>query len=341
MNRNIFFYTLITFGLLMSSCKISKIIKFSNNQDIRTISNSKIYFINENNRVILGDDINMLLDTGAPNCFFNKSKNNFYFSDSLKIGSLKDAFGKEIGNKLYICDWNNKLFNSKNLILRSVPFSFDCIKKVNGLIGGETFVDKILSLNFENNYIEILDKFEVEKSQYSDIEVSNFDGYFFDIYMTISKKKYSFRIDTGNNYDAILTKASADKIDPHYSSSFFKKEVQVSNFKDEAIFMVSKNIKNNLLGVNFLKNYNWILDYKKGKVYLKKINSINKIIYYNRCTIKQNTLVVNYSNLFIKSSQITSVNNTKVTQENICEMQDLLNNTEDWNTLKLEVISKI
>ena len=36
--------------------------------------------------------------------------------------------------------------------------------------------------------------------------------------------------------------------------------------------------------------------------------------------------------------QIISVNGQKVTTENQCELQDLLNKTDDWNSLQLEVI---
>jgi hypothetical protein len=39
--------------------------------------------------------------------------------------------------------------------------------------------------------------------------------------------------------------------------------------------------------------------------------------------------------------QITSVNNIKVSSENICEMQNLLNETKDWSNLKLEIIPSI
>jgi predicted aspartyl protease len=339
-------------SLLFNACTIVKIAKLSSNQEINLISNKKIYFpIEENNRIVLNEDINMMLDTGAPNCFFDKSKKQFVFSDSLIVGSLKNSFGKELDNKLYVCDWNNALFNSKNLVLRSLPYSFECNTGINGLIGSETFIDKILSINFENRYIEVLDDFKNEDSLYSSVEVSKFDGYFFDVNINILGVKYPFRFDTGNNYDAILTDENASKININYSStenntnigldktiSFIKEKVQIANFNDNAIFLISKSLKRNLLGVGFMKNYNWILDYKKGKIYAKKNNSTDKLIYKSKSFSKLNKLIINYSDILKPGDQIISVNNQKVTPENICEMQTLLNNTQNWETLKLEVI---
>jgi hypothetical protein len=41
---------------------------------------------------------------------------------------------------------------------------------------------------------------------------------------------------------------------------------------------------------------------------------------------------------FSIEDEIITVNSKKVTRENICEMQDLLNKTINWNTLNLDVI---
>jgi hypothetical protein len=56
-----------------------------------------------------------------------------------------------------------------------------------------------------------------------------------------------------------------------------------------------------------------------------------------------NKLLVGFVTNFYKgnlklNNQIISVNNQKVTTENICEMQTLLNTTQNWDTLQLEVL---
>ena len=38
------------------------------------------------------------------------------------------------------------------------------------------------------------------------------------------------------------------------------------------------------------------------------------------------------------NDQIIAVNYQKVTPQNICEMQSLLNETNDWNTLQIEIL---
>ena len=42
---------------------------------------------------------------------------------------------------------------------------------------------------------------------------------------------------------------------------------------------------------------------------------------------------------FNLGDEIVSVNGQKVTTENQCELQDLLNKTEDWSSLQIEVLS--
>ena len=41
---------------------------------------------------------------------------------------------------------------------------------------------------------------------------------------------------------------------------------------------------------------------------------------------------------FNLGDQIIAVNGHQVLPENICQLMDLLNKTEDWNTLKIETI---
>ena len=61
--------------------------------------------------------------------------------------------------------------------------------------------------------------------------------------------------------------------------------------------------------------------------------------------VSNNKIFINFSldkiSKYNLGDEITSVNNQKVTPENICEMQDLLNKTEDWSTLNLEVIPAV
>jgi hypothetical protein len=42
---------------------------------------------------------------------------------------------------------------------------------------------------------------------------------------------------------------------------------------------------------------------------------------------------------FNLGDEIVSVNRQKVTAENQCEIQDLLNKTEDWSNLQIEVLT--
>lgn len=50
------------------------------------------------------------------------------------------------------------------------------------------------------------------------------------------------------------------------------------------------------------------------------------------------TFCIENESKYKMGDQITSLNNQKITPENICEMQEFLNKTQDWSTLNLEVV---
>lgn len=112
--------------------------------------------------------------------------------------------------------------------------------------------------------------------------------------------------------------------------------------------MVNDNLHVNTVGIEFIKNYNWIFDIKNGYVYYNKSNTSKtqntfEVPKVNIQSIAlSNKLLVGFKANFYHGNlnindQIISVNNQKVTPENICEMQKLLNTTQNWDTLQLEV----
>lgn len=109
--------------------------------------------------------------------------------------------------------------------------------------------------------------------------------------------------------------------------------------------------KRSVLNQQFIKKFNWIIDPKNQRVYCKPID-INKLYVIYKIPKRNQLSGVSNIKIFINFSldkiskynlgdEITSVNNQKVTPENICDMQDLLNKTEDWNTLNLEIVPVI
>lgn len=115
----------------------------------------------------------------------------------------------------------------------------------------------------------------------------------------------------------------------------------MNNYSDSILIKSTGKIKRNLLGVGFMKNYNWILDYKKGNVYAKKISENHPEYLPNKSVIENNRLF--YGETYQKGKkewlgkEIIAVKQTNVTPENVCEMQKLLNETKDWDQLYIEI----
>ena len=332
--------------ILLGNCSFFKLGSLQNNQKI-TLKNDSINFNVENNRVLLQNDVNFILDIGAANVLFTNKVNHFKIKDSLCIGSLETPTGEKLENRVVVLDSiSNQLFTINDAVFRKMDKKY-CFTSY-GLLGPETFENQIIALNFEKNKIYKTNIGADQLKGYEMLQVSDFDGYFFNIDVFINNVKTSVKLDTGNPYDLVLSYKDFSKIQNQKFFSYHKgsdstsntlASLQMNNYSDNILIKSAPKIKRNLLGVGFMKNYNWILDYKDGNVYAKKISKNQPKYLKNKAFIVDDLLFYGETNQKKKieflGKEIISVNKIKVNPENICEMQDLLNQTEDWNLLKL------
>ena len=110
------------------------------------------------------------------------------------------------------------------------------------------------------------------------------------------------------------------------------------------VLMVPNGINKNM-GMEAIKQFNWFINFTTKEVFIKKNTVLSKEIKVKKTyftTINKDKILViakiKGNNKYNIDDEITSVNDQKVTPENICEMQNLLNKTEDWSSLKLEII---
>lgn len=122
--------------------------------------------------------------------------------------------------------------------------------------------------------------------------------------------------------------------------------IDFSGIKSDIIYL--KELPNNLMGLSFIKNFNWIIDKKAGKMYFKPISGKQLI---SQIISRKPILVASYQNklkiIFLKKQEaaskykigdeIISINNEPITSENLCEMQNLLNTTENWDKLNIQI----
>ena len=188
------------------------------------------------------------------------------------------------------------------------------------------------------------------------------------IYLYINQIEYKFKFDSGfagsfiipfnetlnfNDINSLVYEGSlfstANSITNGTEKFHEKVPIKIAQNNYYTTLLVSTSAKNQNVGILFIKCFDWIIDYKNNNVYLKKNkfeikseNNKNAFQYSSSIDfIGKNLIISAKQKQLIKynvNDQIISVNNQKVTPENICEMQTLLNTTQNWDTLQLEVL---
>src|SRR5690606_14219392 len=138
-----------------------------------------------------------------------------------------------------------------------------------------------------------------------------------------------------------LSGISSDKRTQYYP------DVNIStgdgNYKTSVQITENLNVYN--VGIGFIQSFDWIIDFKNKEIYYRKNNtelsshipqiSVGSLAMNGK--LKIILLGGNYKDKYHLGDIITHVNHQKVTPENICEMQKLLNETKDWSTLHIEI----
>lgn len=320
---------------------------------------------------IEGKNVNLLFDTGA-------SKSVLFNFDVLGRESILNkcrsgVFIKGPSGKLFVKKYitDSIVFNSfrslyQPLLLVDNNINHNCNKNYNydGLLGIDAF--------YENDHLLLLDN---EKGELKIVVEKNIDYIPIDcefgkksIYIRgkIGNKKYLFLFDTGADMSILINKANNEfpvleevemlvstiNNNRNFKSTktiFYELDyINVGGVKVEnPLISCVPTMNKNLVGYNFIKNYNWIIDFKNKKLYAKKISSSelkpDKINFenfnYKVVGVEDKLIIVSKKVTEKKHSlgdEIISVNNEKITPENICDMQKKLNETNDWETLKIE-----
>lgn len=266
--------------LVFIGCQSGKSTKASNKQNIE-FSKVPASFELVNNRILLNNGVHFYLDIGAPNIIFNSKPKNFKGTDSIYIGSLINVH-KTYGKKIIMEELKNSFFTLKKGVFKTLNNESKG-SEIKGSIGPELFQNKTICIDFDRNEIKIMPK-KFDSSEYNQAEVIDFDGYYFKIKLKINDIVIVAKLDTGNPYDLILKNNDYQKIKNKESLSYFNSTDKTEKLfhsennieigpksSNRVLIKSSPSIKRNLIGVGFMKNYNWCLDYKNGKVYYKKL----------------------------------------------------------------------
>jgi hypothetical protein len=325
--------------------------------------------------LIDGNEQHLPIDTGAPFSTINDTTiiKDFHKKEIGALGSVMGADkSKKVKKERFTVKMKTGLFDSDNKIVTLLPMpQAKCAKSpVKGLIGLDCFFNREypLLLNFSDGKICNIDQAEMQNrlavKGYREVK-SQCKLNSICVYLKLAGKEYKFKFDTGYSGQLIMPSDSKIKLDIYnkmelegslfvsatsttngLETYFEKVPMDLAGQKLSVKPIVSETVKSQLLGLQFIKGFDWIIDYHNNKVYAKrnhlKIESTfnRKVSYYAKADEKL-TIVVKEKNQtqYGLGDEIISVNGQMVTSENNCELQNLLNLTENWNTLNLEVIS--
>ena len=343
--------------------------KVSDTLDL-TLKNNKLTF-----PVIINDsETSLFFDTGSdtPLLYDDSALNNRKPEKISKFGKVKN-FGNKLDFYRAPLELETQLFKSKNTVFAVIPDFYaitECSKsEVTGVFYGSYFKDKILNVNFEEDKLFILDS--LKNSNYTEIESKFFGLTQVQIRLSVNGKSEWFHFDTGNVLYPIIVNQNSEIIkDAKYdfkvksnrlslvekqNSTYFYENLKISFGEEQldsyaVINEATQRYKYNNVGLQFIKNYNWIIDYKNRKVYYKNYNQsrLNPIKvskgYLNKTVVEDGELVIiqifdqNKNQIYELGDQIISVNENPITSENICSYSELLDKT-DWNTLEIKTKS--
>ncbi len=372
MKKTIF---LLSFLILFSACK-------SYNDFIKI---RKYYYINKTDTLqdlrylngnINNNNVKLLFDTGATKTVLYNiktigGKSVLNKNNNSKIAAKGATYKADITK--YITDSIRfKIFNS---IFQPVLIAENLIQNncnnavtIDGIFGIDALSnsEQPLLIDYQKGLLSFANPLEI-KNEYLLIE-SSFDYNSISIYCYVNNQKEKFLFDTGADASILVKKtpehaitvAEIQTLISTFSKSAFMEPVSIQFFQKDKIniggITIEKplltkisNINRNIIGFNFIKNYNWLIDFKNEKLYAKIIKDFDFQLIKENLKKNQlksisfdNKLIIGYKSTLITKykigDQLTSINDQKVSPENICQMQDLLNNTEDWSTLKLEII---
>lgn len=313
-----------------------------------------------------------LFDTGASGTivFDTTLIKNFSKKEKITLFNVEDPNG-QVATFYTPANVETEMYNfNNNLVTVLKGMKNPCTNNYfyKGIIGSAFF-----KKNSAQNYLFDFDNLILKSSEerftekdYSEIKSKFFDNHIA-IYLSINGYEEPFLFDTGNlAYPLII--GSDSKIKPSNYIEYVGSEGIVASGNLESnskysnenelflaelkmsapiCFVSSKMGKYNNMGLDFIKYFNWIVDYKNKKVFFKRNNipmeEQNIIPEYNYlCMIVDNQLKIitklKSETKYSVNDQIIAVNNQKVTPQNICEMQSLLNETNDWNTLQIEIL---
>jgi len=311
-----------------------------------------------------GSNVSILMDSTIMPSFKNK--------DFGSLGSVKGADGKKVKNRTFTTNIKTNLFESDNMVMIYVNQpQIKCSKTpVKGIIGLFNVLSSeyALYMNYSKSTLSNINEDEknriINKEDFQELKCEYKSSIIY-IFLEIEGKEYKFKFDTGFTENIVIpySKETTFKNSNFlkFEGSFFKSissdtkgseivyadmPIKIGDQIINSNLNFSSGIKSQNIGIGFIKGFDWIVDYKNKKLFYKRnTNHVETNIKCSNplyCNVVNDKLLIIIKNSLSKSAlhlgdEVIAVNSKNVTSDNICEMQNLLNSTKDWETLNLEV----
>ncbi len=302
-------YILLIF-LLMSGCKLHSFWKHLSEQEFITHHNiPQAFELGNDNKIRINVSLNghnhiMFFDTRATSALFINDDGR---ADTLpeinapKFMNPKVATGQRINSKfIRIQTAECKIFTAKNWIIQTIKHPKQDCDSFIGIVGHDDFSlgtkkqTEILKIDFDKQEIMLINK--VPKNW---IKIkSKFNLGYIKVFLRVNGIEYSFGFDTGFSGQIIFSDTSEDSQIAEletkavrYGQMFqvpggeiVNDTLEIKNAKkvflndscyvENSDIILSDKIMENLIGIKFIKNYNWLIDYKERAIYIQQRKTV-------------------------------------------------------------------
>ncbi len=260
---------------------------------------------------------------------------------------------------------NCALFHDQNFLFTIVANPDHCAPQISGIIGSDLLQrnGELYFLNFDEMQICSLTSADFKswgnRKEYQEWK-SIFSRDKIEIFVSINWQDYKFTFDIcyegtfshvnnnnliGSRDHSIIYSAISNKpmLRSHEIKIFPFTKIYINKVGYSGALRLDDE-KDNRVGLGFIKGFNWIVDYKKKKIYYKKNNSAldSNIVQsqYKSKIMDDEIIVVEVKQNCRKykvGDKITTVSGIEVNSENICKIQKLIDNSVNWDELLLVI----
>ena len=261
-------------------------------------------------------------------------------------------------NALRLLDLDSRksvLYHKENAGIANINFCADTTAG-QGIVGFEELRRKFprCHVNFDKLEICAIKKEEEDSYAADGFQKISSDFRTDGIYVTVllRRKKYELKLDTGFTGSITMSAIDAKPFEKDRCHRYENKTGEFAVFPNKW-FTIGNNYYNTAivvahddvsrLGVGIIKGFNWIFDFERREVFIKKntvgLDSENTFPSFQVDAIRSALVItskIKTCRQFALGDIVRTVNGQSVTSENICEIKRMLNSSVNWDKIDIQ-----